>query len=82
VRRLAQYVVVVGPGGFSQNDIAKKIYKMLVDIVRDWALVKSIASVDKDCYDAAAGEVGGEEVVKKGWGRGVESLTRIIQYPL
>jgi len=55
---------------------------MLVDIVRDWALVKSIASVDKDCYDAAAGEVGGEEVVKKGWGRGVESLTRIIQYPL
>ena len=55
-------MVVVGPGGFSQNDIAKKIYKMLVD-GGGWALVKSIASVDKDCYDAAAWGVECEEGV-------------------
>ncbi|KAF5422156.1 MAG: hypothetical protein C5S44_05215 [Candidatus Methanocomedens sp.] len=49
-------MVEVEPGEFSQNGIAKKIYKMLVDGAGDRALVKSIASGDKDCYDAAAGE--------------------------
>jgi len=43
VRRLAQYVVEVEPGGFSQSDIAKKVYKMLVDELGDRHLVKSIA---------------------------------------
>ena len=62
VQRLAQYVVEVEPGGFSQNDIAKKIYKMFVDDVGDRQLVKSIASDDKDCYDAAAGGVEGENI--------------------
>jgi hypothetical protein len=41
------------PGKSSQNDIAKKIYKMLVDDVGDRQLMKSTASADKDCYDAA-----------------------------
>ena len=63
VWRLAQYVVEMEPGGFSQSDIAKKVYKMLVDEVGDRQLVKSIASADKDCYGAAAGGVGGEEGV-------------------
>ena len=39
-------MVEVEPGGFSQNGIAKKIYKMLVDGAGDRALVKSIASAD------------------------------------
>jgi len=43
VRRLAQYVVEMEPGGFSQSDIEKNIYKMLVDEVGDRQLVKSIA---------------------------------------
>lgn len=29
---------------------------MLVNMLEDRALVKSIAVADKDCYDAAAGE--------------------------
>ncbi|KAF5424299.1 MAG: hypothetical protein C5S44_01820 [Candidatus Methanocomedens sp.] len=56
VRRLAQYVVEVEPGGFSQNDIAKKIYKMLVDDVGDRALVKSIASADRIAMMLPPGE--------------------------
>jgi len=47
MRRQAQYVVEVEPGGFNQNDIARKIYKMLVDEVGDRQLVKSIASADR-----------------------------------
>lgn len=39
-------MVEVEPGEFSQNGIAKKIYKMLVDGAGDRALVKSIASAD------------------------------------
>jgi len=37
---------------------------MLVNMLEDRALVKSIASADKDCYDAVAGGVEGEEGVK------------------
>ena len=36
---------------------------MLVNMLEDRALVKSIASADKDCYDGAAGGVEGEEGV-------------------
>ena len=36
---------------------------MLVNMLEDRALVKSIASADKDCYDAAAGGVESEEGV-------------------
>jgi len=62
VRRLAQYVVEVEPGGFSQNDIAKKVYKMLVDVVGDRQLVKSIASADRIAMMLPPGESG----VRKG----------------
>ena len=47
VHNLAQFVVEVEPGEFSQNDIAKKIYKILVNKVGDRQQVKSIASADK-----------------------------------
>jgi predicted ribosome quality control (RQC) complex YloA/Tae2 family protein len=56
VRRLAQHVVEVEPGGFSQNDIAKKVYKMLVDEVGDRQLVKSIASADRIAMMLPPGE--------------------------
>ena len=36
---------------------------MLVGMLGDRALVKSSDSGEKDCYDAAAGGVGGEEDV-------------------
>lgn len=62
VRRLAQHVVEVEPGGFSQNDIAKKVYKMLVDEVGDRQLVKSIASADRIAMMLPPGE----SMVKKG----------------
>ncbi|MDF1558129.1 MAG: ribosome rescue protein RqcH [ANME-2 cluster archaeon] len=52
----AQYVVEIEPGEFNQNDIAKKIYKMLVDMVGDRALVKSIASADKIAMMLPPGE--------------------------
>lgn len=56
VRKKARYMVEVEPGGFSQNDIAKKIYKMLVDMVGDRALVKSIASADRIAMMLPPGE--------------------------
>lgn len=56
VRGRAQHVVEVEPGEFSQNDIARKIYKMLVDMVGDRALVKSIASADKIAMMLPPGE--------------------------
>lgn len=55
VRKLAKYEVEVEPGEFSQNDIARKIYKMLVDKLGDRVLVKSIASPDKIAMMLPAG---------------------------
>jgi len=62
VRRLAQHVVEVEPGGFNQGDIAKKVYKILVDEVGDRQLVKSIASADRIAMMLPPGESG----VRKG----------------
>ena len=56
VKKLAQYVVEVEPGEFNQNDIAKKVYKLLVDEVGDRALVKSIASADRIAMMLPPGE--------------------------
>jgi predicted ribosome quality control (RQC) complex YloA/Tae2 family protein len=58
VRRLAQHVVEVEPGGFNQSDIAKKVYKILVDEVGDRQLVKSIASADRIAMMLPPGESG------------------------
>ena len=44
------------PGKSSQNDIAKKIYKMPVDEVGDRALVKPIASADRIAMMLPPGE--------------------------
>jgi len=47
VRKIAQFVMEVEPGEFEQNDISKKIYRMLVDKFEDKRLIKDIASPDK-----------------------------------
>jgi len=47
VRKKAQFVMDVEPGEFEQNDISKKIYRMLVDKFEDKRLIKDIASPDK-----------------------------------
>lgn len=47
VRKNAQFVMEVEPGEFEQNDLSKKIYRMLVDKFEDKRLIKEIASPDK-----------------------------------
>jgi predicted ribosome quality control (RQC) complex YloA/Tae2 family protein len=47
VRKKAQFVMEVEPGDFEQNDISKKIYRMLVDKFEDKKFIKEIASPDK-----------------------------------
>ncbi|MDD5616578.1 MAG: ribosome rescue protein RqcH [Candidatus Methanoperedens sp.] len=47
VKKKAQFVMEVEPGEFEQNDISKKIYRMLVEKFEDKKLIKDIASPDK-----------------------------------
>ncbi len=47
VRKKAQFVMEVEPGEFEQNDLSKKIYRMLVDKFEDKRLIKDIASPDR-----------------------------------
>ncbi len=47
VRKRAQFVMEVEPGEFEQNDLSKKIYRMLIDKFEDKRLIKEIASPDK-----------------------------------
>ena len=47
VKKKAQFVMEVEPGEFEQNDISKKIYRMLVDKFEDKKFIKDIASPDK-----------------------------------
>ncbi|MDP2841859.1 MAG: ribosome rescue protein RqcH, partial [Candidatus Methanoperedens sp.] len=47
VRKIAQLVMEVEPGEFEQNDLSKKIYRMLTDKFEDKRLIKEIASPDK-----------------------------------
>lgn len=47
VSKYGQNVVELQPGKFNQNDIAKKIYKMYVEKLKDINFVKQIASPDK-----------------------------------
>jgi len=47
VRSRGEHVVELTPGKFNQNDIAKKIYRIYVDRIKDVHFVKQIASPDK-----------------------------------
>jgi len=46
VKKRAQFVVEIEQGEFSQNDLSKKIYRLLNDRFEDRKLIKAIASPD------------------------------------
>ncbi len=56
VRQHGQHVVELVPGKFNQNDIAKKIYKMYVDSLKEVNFVKQIASPDRIAMMLPPGE--------------------------
>ncbi|HEY6586544.1 MAG TPA: ribosome rescue protein RqcH [Candidatus Methanoperedens sp.] len=47
VRKTAQFILEVEPGEFNQNDISKKIYRLLNEKFEDKKLIKTIASPDR-----------------------------------
>ena len=47
VKTRGEHVVELTPGKFNQNDIAKKIYRIYVEKLKDVHFVKQIASPDK-----------------------------------
>jgi len=47
VKKRAQLVMEIAPGEFEQNDLSKKIYRMLTDKFEDNRLIKNIASPDR-----------------------------------
>ncbi len=47
VKKKAQFVIEIEPGEFNQNDLSKKIYRMLNDRFEDKKLIKAIASPDR-----------------------------------
>ncbi len=56
VSKNGQHIVQIVPGKFNQNDIAKKIYKMYVEKLKDINFVKQIASPDKIAMVLPPGE--------------------------
>ncbi|WP_440953386.1 ribosome rescue protein RqcH [Methanococcoides sp. FTZ1] len=46
IQNSGKYVVEIVPGKFNQNDIAKKVYRIYVDELKDPSFVKQIASPD------------------------------------
>lgn len=47
IRNRAQFVIEVEPGEFNQNDLSKKIYRVLGDKFEDKKFIKTIASPDR-----------------------------------
>ncbi len=47
VKKHARHIVELVPGKFNQNDIAKKVYRIYVDEIKDPSFVKQIASPDR-----------------------------------
>lgn len=47
VKKHARHVIELVPGKFNQNDIAKKLYRIYVDKLKDASFVKQIASPDQ-----------------------------------
>ncbi|WP_406670343.1 NFACT RNA binding domain-containing protein [Methanolobus sp. ZRKC4] len=56
VKAHGKHVVEITPGKFNQNDIAKKIYKIYVDKLKEVNFVKQIASPDKIAMMIPPGE--------------------------
>ncbi|MBN2110971.1 MAG: NFACT family protein [Methanosarcinaceae archaeon] len=56
VREHGEHVVEIVPGKFNQNDIAKKIYKIYVDKLKEVNFVKQIASPDRIAMMIPPGE--------------------------
>ncbi|MDP2216829.1 MAG: ribosome rescue protein RqcH [Methanolobus sp.] len=56
VRQHGQHVIELIPGKFNQNDIAKKVYKMYVDTLKEVNFVKQIASPDRIAMMLPPGE--------------------------
>jgi predicted ribosome quality control (RQC) complex YloA/Tae2 family protein len=56
VRKHGQHIVEVVPGKFNQNDIAKKIYKIYVEKLKEPNFVKQIASPDRIAMMLPPGE--------------------------
>ncbi len=46
IKKRCEYVIEIEPGEFNQNDLAKKIYRMLYERFEDKKLIKTIASPD------------------------------------
>ncbi len=55
VKSRAKFVMEIEPGEFEQNDLSKKIYRMLNDKFEDKKLIKAIASPDKIAMFLPAG---------------------------
>jgi hypothetical protein len=55
VKSRAQFVMEIEPGEFEQNDLSKKIYRMLNEKFKDMKLIKMIASPDKIAMFLPAG---------------------------
>jgi len=47
VKKRAKFVIEVEPGEFNQNDLSKKIHRMMNDKFEDKKLIKNVASPDK-----------------------------------
>src|SRR5659263_111283 len=47
VRKRAKFVIEVEPGEFNQNDLSKKIHRIMNDKFEDKKLIKNVASPDK-----------------------------------
>ncbi len=47
VKKRAQFILEVEPGEFNQNDISKKIYRIMNDKFEDKKLIKTMASPDR-----------------------------------
>ncbi|SNQ61474.1 ribosome rescue protein RqcH [Candidatus Methanoperedens nitratireducens] len=47
VKKRAQFIIEIEPGEFNQNDLSKKIYRMLNEKFEDKKLIKAIASPDR-----------------------------------
>ncbi|WP_292461598.1 ribosome rescue protein RqcH [Methanolobus sp.] len=56
IRQHGQHVIELVPGKFNQNDIAKKVYKMYVDTLKEVNFVKQIASPDRIAMMLPPGE--------------------------
>ena len=55
VKKTAQFIMEVLPGEFNQNDISKKIYRILNEKFEDKKLIKMIASPDRIAMFLPAG---------------------------